>query len=161
MYGFGLADLWLLFQAFMIFPSQALPDNYHSCTVNFTGGPRIPYPYCNASLSQEARIKDLLERMTLFEKASILDTNFAPIPRLGFPALHSSESTHGVATGCGARSEKFPDSTGCPTSFPSGTGLGATFNTNLWAKIGQVIGQEARGLNNQGKAGIYFLDRKL
>ena len=28
----------------------SLPAHYHSCTFNFTGGPRLPFPFCNASL---------------------------------------------------------------------------------------------------------------
>lgn len=38
----------------------------------------------------------------------------------GIPSLQGGESTHGVATGCGIAGANGTDSTGCPTSFPSG-----------------------------------------
>ena len=96
---------------------QSLPSHYHSCTFNFTGGARLPHPYCNASLPVEVRVADLLSRMTFEEKAASLDTSNPAIERLGLASMQGGECTHGVATGCGTAA---PDSTGCPTSFPSG-----------------------------------------
>ena len=58
--------------------------------------------------------------------------------------------------GCGKPA--WPNSTGCPTTFPAGPGLGATFDRDLWGKIGDRIGREARGLNNQQIGPLYFLD---
>ena len=84
--------------------------------------------------------------MTYEEKSSSLDTGNPAIERLGLASMSGGECTHGVATGCGAAA---PGSTGCPTSFPSGPGLGATFDRDLWALIGDTIGTEARALNNQ------------
>ena len=89
-----------------------------------------------------------------------------------------SGSTRSVGSGCGAAA---PGSTGCPTSFPSGPGMGASFDRELWELIGDTIGREARALNNQaipsdrddgttgtvpglppnGKSGIYFLDPNI
>ena len=60
--------------------------------------------------------------------------------------MQGGESTHGVASGCGQGSD---NSSGCPTSFPTGTGLGASFDADLWREVGGVIGREARALNNQ------------
>lgn len=138
---------------------SATPSHYHSCTANFSGGSRLPYPFCNASIDTETRLDNLLSLMTLFEKAMSLDTSNPAIPRLGVPSMQSGESTHGIATGCGSPGSD--QSTGCPTSFPSGTGLGATFDKDLWKEVGAVIGTEARGLNNQGVAGLYFLDPNI
>ena len=44
---------------------------------------------------------------------------------------------------------EWPGSTCKPPSFPSGPSLGATFDVEVWAQVGQTIGHEARGLNNQ------------
>ncbi len=141
---------------------SATPSHYNSCTQNLTGvGPRLAYPFCNASLGNDERLADLLSRMTLAEKAFSLDTDNPSIPRLGVPGLQSSESTHGVACGCLSPHDRAAGSTGCPTSFPSGTGLGATFDRDLWRRIGEVIGTEARGLNNNGHSAIYFLDPNI
>ena len=171
-----------LFFAAILPPSALLakPSHYHSCTFNFTGGARLPYPLCNASLDIEARVSDLLSRMTYAEKSMALDTSNPAIERLGLPSMQGGESTHGVASGCGTKGTKFAGTTGCPTSFPTGPGLGASFDRALWRKVGRTIGTEARGLNNQafeedgdvgvggvpgiptnGKSGLYFLDPNI
>ena len=65
----------------------AKPGHYYSCTFNFTGGARLPYPYCNASLSVEERVADLLSRMTYEEKSAALDTGNPAVFRLGVPSM--------------------------------------------------------------------------
>ena len=109
-----------------------------------------------------------------------LDTSNPAIERLGLPSMQGGESTHGVASGCGTKGTKFEGTTGCPTSFPTGPGLGASFDRALWRKVGRTIGTEARGLNNQaikgdgdvgsggvpgiptnGKSGLFFLDPNI
>ena len=111
--------------------------------------------------------------MTYAEKAASLDTSNPAIERLGVAAMLGGECTHGVACGCGATVN---GNTGCPTSFPSGPGLGASFDTELWTQGGRAIGVEARALNNQaipnalggvpglpphGVSGLYFLDPNI
>ena len=104
-------------------PAQRFPPHLHACTFNFTGGARLPFPYCNTSLDTASRVKDLLSRMTYKEKCAALDTGNPAIERLGVISMQGGESTHGVASGCG---ESSANSSGCPTSFPTGTGLGAS-----------------------------------
>ena len=59
--------------------------------------PQIP-PYMDASLSPEARAKDLVSRMTLEEKASQMYDKAAAIPRLGIHEYNWwNEALHGVA----------------------------------------------------------------
>ena len=159
---------------------QLVPNFWRSCTFNFSGGARLPYPFCNASVPIDARVRDLLGRMTYQEKSAALDTSNPAVWRLGVPSMKGGESTHGVATGCKRRPD-MNGSTGCPTSFPSGPTLGATFDRPLWQAIGGIIGREARGLNNQaiprnkpaapgvgdvpslpsGPSGVYFLDPNI
>ena len=83
----------------------------------------------------------------------------AAIPRLGVPLLGAAEDTHGVVDGC-IDPSLLPgsNSTGCPTTFPNGPGMGATFDRALWTEIGQTMGREARGLNNMQVGPLYFLD---
>ena len=50
------------------------------------GDPTSKMPFCDKSLSLEARSADLVQRMTLDEKQSILDNTAAAVPRLGIPA---------------------------------------------------------------------------
>ena len=113
------------------------------CTLNLTGiGPRLEFPFCNASLALDLRLSDLLARMTPEEKCSNLVNG---VPRLGIPVFSASEDTHGIGCGCGEVRQSFRplivlcscssimsraqaadmNSTGCPTTFPNGPGLGA------------------------------------
>ena len=46
------------------------------------------YPFCNTSLSTDERVKDLISRLNLTEKATLLIARESPlnsIPRLGIP----------------------------------------------------------------------------
>ena len=72
--------------------------------------------YLDTSLSPEQRAADLVQRMTLEEKASQLVNQARAIPRLNVPAYDWwSESLHGVAVNG-------------TTEFPEPIGLGATFD---------------------------------
>ena len=141
-------------------PPPARPDHYFSCTANLAGGARLDYPFCNASLSEDARLDDLISRATCEEKAGAITSSGMAIPRLGVPLLGSAEDTHGVGGGCIPPDLLVPgsNSTGCPTTFPAGPSLGATFDRELWSAIGSTIGLEARGLNNMRVGPLYFLD---
>ena len=112
-------------------------------------------PYCNASLPVEARVADLVARMSPAEKAAALDSGVPAIARLGVPSMHSGEALHGALTGClGAPA---PGSTGCPTSFPCPTALGAAFDEALWTQVGLAIGTETRALYNLNAGGAAWI----
>ena len=78
---------------------------------------------------------------------------------VGFPSLNVrapvfGEALHGV---CGACGRAVAGSTGCATSFPHATAMGASFNRTLWAMVGDVIGLEGRALRNeQGGGGVTY-----
>ena len=141
-------------------PPPGRPNHYYSCTANLAGGPRLPYPFCNASLDEATRLDDLLARATCTEKAQCITSSGATIDRLGVPQLGASEDTHGIVDHCipAALLPSGTNSTGCPTTFPNGPGLGATFDRALWTAIGATMGREARGLNNYRVGPLYFLD---
>jgi beta-glucosidase len=81
----------------------------------------------------EARIRDLIGRMTLEEKAAQLLDSAPAIPRLGLPQYeYWSEALHGVAV------------SGQATVFPQAIGLAATFDTDLMLRVSSAIGDEAR-----------------
>lgn len=115
--------------------------------------PLSSLPFCNTALTADDRVADLVPRLQPVEAASMLSVSNNGVPRLGIPPLRFGEALHGVLSGCGA---PYTDpatgytSTGCPTSFPTGLALGATFNRTLWSEIGRTIGTEARALFNQG-----------
>ncbi len=105
--------------------------------------------YLDATQPLEARVADLLSRLTLEEKISLLhaDSKFttAAIPRLGIPRRWLDDGPHGVREDIGpdtwaaaGRTDDFS------TAMPSGICLAATWNPELGFKEGQAIGQEAR-----------------
>lgn len=101
------------------------------------------YPFRDTSLSDDARIDDLLKRLTLDEKV-LLMSDHPKIPRLGIVFSGQVEGLHGLALGgpggWGGRGRQ-PVPT---TTFPQEKGLGATWDPELMKKIGALEGEEAR-----------------
>ena len=106
--------------------------------------------YLDANQSIETRVDDLLSRLTLEEKISIIhaDSKFttAAIPRLGIPRRWLDDGPHGVREDIGpdtwdpaGRTDDFS------TAMPAGICLAATWNPELGFSEGEAIGQEARG----------------
>jgi beta-glucosidase len=105
--------------------------------------------YLDANQPIEFRVKDLLSRLTLEEKISIIhaDSKFTTpaIPRLGIPRRWLDDGPHGVREDIGpdtwnpaGRTDDFS------TAMPSGICLAATWNPDLGFQEGEAIGQEAR-----------------
>ncbi len=89
-------------------------------------------PYMNPALSPEQRAADLVQRMTLEEKASQLVNQARAIPRLRVPAYDWwSEALHGVTTAG-------------TTEFPEPIGLAATFDIPRIHDMATAIGIEGR-----------------
>jgi beta-glucosidase len=110
-------------------------------------GQDIP-PYLNTSYPLESRVRDLLDRMTLEEKAGQWVNSAPPVERLGIPAYDWwSECLHGVARA------------GYATVFPQAIGLAAMWDPSLMEQIGSAIGDEARAKHHEfvrrGERGIY------
>ena len=104
-------------------------------------------PYMNPKLSPEERAADLVQRMTLQEKASQLVNQSRAIPRLHVPAYDWwSEALHGVIA----------DGT---TEFPEPIGLAATFDTPRIHEMATAIGIEGRVVHKQslhdGNSGFF------
>src|ERR1017187_8924324 len=101
--------------------------------------------YLDGTKPVEARVEDLLSRLTLEEKVSLVhaDTRFtvAGVPRLGIPGLQMSDGPIGVR-----QEERWSDTNvvDFSTAMPATLGLAATWNTDLAMAYGAVIGQEAR-----------------
>ena len=97
----------------------------------------------NADLPLDARVADLVGRLTLEEKAGQLGTSAPAIPRLGIPAYdYWSEALHGVARA------------GVATVFPQAIGLAATWDTDLMQRVATAISLEARAkFNETGRRG--------
>ena len=97
-------------------------------------------PYQNPALKTEARIKDLISRLTLEEKALLMQDQSPAIPRLGIKKFNWwSEALHGLANN---------DSV---TVFPEPVGMAASFNDALVYKIFNATADETRAKYNQAQ----------
>ena len=98
------------------------------------------YPYQNPNLNSEQRTKDLISRLTLQEKALLMQDQSPAIPRLGIKKFNWwSEALHGFANN---------DSV---TVFPEPVGMAASFDDALVYKIFNAVSDEARAKYNQAK----------
>ena len=94
--------------------------------------------YLDANAPLEARVQDLVSRMTLQEKISQMVYNSAGIPRLNVPEYNWwSEALHGVGR------------SGVATVFPQAIGLAATFNDSLAFQVANAVSDEARAMFNE------------
>ena len=105
--------------------------------------------YLDSSQSLEKRVEDLLSKLTLEEKISLVHGNskftISSVARLGIPALTLSDGPNGVREDCK------PDEWGSmgrtddsSTALPSQVVLACTWNTRLAFEAGEVLGAEAR-----------------
>jgi beta-glucosidase len=93
--------------------------------------------YLDPAQPQPARIDDLVARMTLEEKASMMANTTPGVPRLGIPRYNWwSEALHGVANA------------GYATVFPQAIGLAAMWDEPFHHEIAQTIGVEGRAKFN-------------
>ncbi|MFF4211153.1 glycoside hydrolase family 3 C-terminal domain-containing protein [Streptomyces sp. NPDC001796] len=100
------------------------------------------YPFRNPNLPVEKRVDDLLSRLTLDEKISLLHQYEPAIPRLGIQSFRTgTEALHGVAW------------LGKTTVFPQAIGLASTWDPALIRQVGSSVGDEARGFQQQRPAG--------
>lgn len=101
------------------------------------------YPFNDPDLSTHERVDDLLNRLTVEEKVSILVGTSEEISRLGVEKYyHGNEGLHGVVRG------------GRFTVFPQAIALSATWNPELVFDVATAISDEARAkwnFYNQGK----------
>ncbi|UOB19097.1 glycoside hydrolase family 3 C-terminal domain-containing protein [Abyssalbus ytuae] len=102
-------------------------------------------PFYDAALSSEERIRDLISRLTLEEKAQQMMHNTPAIERLGIPPYSWwNEALHGVGR------------SGIATVFPQAIGIGATFDEDLAFKVSSAISDEARAMHNAAAEKRYY-----
>ena len=99
--------------------------------------------YSNPLLPVEARITDLLARMTLEEKIDAFGTN-PTVPRLGVVGTGHVEGLHGLALG-GPGGWEGRNQTVIPTTqFPQARGLGQTWDPELLRQAAAIEAYETR-----------------
>ena len=104
--------------------------------------------YLDAVKPLEARVGDLLPRLTLEEKISLVYANStfttAGVARLGVPELWMDDGPMGVRQEVGEGFRNMNRTDDFATAMPATLGLATTFNADLAGEYGAVIGQEAR-----------------
>jgi beta-glucosidase len=99
--------------------------------------PNSTLPYRDPRLPVEARVRDLVSRLTLEEKAAEMMNASPGVPRLGLPRYDWwNEALHGVARA------------GDATVFPQAIGMAAMWDETLMHEIAATIAVEARAKYN-------------
>ena len=90
-------------------------------------------PYQNPKLSAEVRAKDLLGRLTLEQKVTLMMNDSHAIPELGIQEYNWwSEALHGAAR------------SGVATVFPQAIGMAASFDPDLLQQVMDIASTEQR-----------------
>jgi beta-glucosidase len=97
--------------------------------------PEAP-PYLDTGRSFEERAKDLIARLTLEEKATLLNHNGPDVERFGIKSDKWNQCLHGVVWDRPT------------TMFPVSIALAATWDTDLVHEVATAISDEARGVYN-------------
>ncbi len=97
-------------------------------------------PYKNPKLSAEERAADLVTRLTLEEKAALMQDESAAVERLGIQRYGWwNEALHGVARA------------GKATVFPQAIGMAATWDDNAVYRAFTAVSDEARAKNTDDR----------
>ena len=98
------------------------------------------YPFQNPKLSSKERAQDLISRLTLKEKASLMLDQSPAIPRLGIKNFNWwSEALHGLANN------------GNVTVFPEPIGMAASFDDSLVYQVFNAVSDEVRAKYNDAQ----------
>jgi len=98
------------------------------------------YFFQDPNLSSDERAKDLVSRLTLKEKASLMCDISEPIPRLGIKKFNWwSEALHGLSNNTNV------------TVFPQPIGMAASFDEQMVYEVFSAISDEVRAKNNESK----------
>lgn len=91
--------------------------------------------------------QDVIDQMTLYEKAVILSGNgewdSRSIPRLNIPAIFCSDGPHGIRKQAGAGDHLGLNESLPATCFPTAATVANSWNEQLGEEIGMALGEEA------------------
>jgi beta-glucosidase len=100
-------------------------------------GPPPQPAYLDLSAPLDTRVDDLIRRLTLSEKASLLGAPAPAIERLRIPPMNGwNQSLHGIVW------------TKPTTMFPVPIGMAATWNSQLLHDVASAIADEGRAIHN-------------
>ncbi|WP_327635831.1 glycoside hydrolase family 3 C-terminal domain-containing protein [Kribbella sp. NBC_00482] len=105
--------------------------------------PAPPPPFRDPARPIDARIDDLLARLTPDEKIAFLHQHQPPVARLGLDAFRTgTEALHGVAWH------------GPATVFPQAIGLATSWSPDLVHAVGAAVGDEVRVFHRKDPVGV-------
>ncbi|KAE8875865.1 Beta-xylosidase/alpha-L-arabinofuranosidase 2 [Phytophthora fragariae] len=124
-------------------------------TDNVCDDPKVSsLPFCDASLSVDARVSDLVTRIPLQQAVGLQVNKASAAPSVNVPSYEWwNEALHGVALSPGVT---FKSPLTAATSFPQVISTAASFNRTLFYQIAEAISTEARAFYNEKKAGLTF-----
>jgi beta-glucosidase len=117
------------------------------------------YPFEQTSIDDEARLTDLIQRLTLEEKIRCLSTR-PSIPRLGVKGTRIVEGLHGLALSGVADWAVKGKGESATTTFPQAYGLAQTWDPEMLQNIASLEADECRYLTQHPKyasAGLIML----
>jgi beta-glucosidase len=110
---------------------------FHVAALAQAPAPAARPVYLDPAQPTEARVHDLVARLTLEEKAALMRNTTPGVPRLGIPKYDWwNEALHGVARA------------GEATVFPQAIGLAAMWDEPFMRQVAATIGTEARAKFN-------------
>ncbi|KAF3522079.1 hypothetical protein F2Q69_00050918 [Brassica cretica] len=137
----SVSTLLLSILFFISKPSNA-PSSSPEFACDVTRNPSLAgYGFCNTGLKAEARVTDLVGKLTLEEK-------------IGFLIITGCRR-HFTVSDVGGGSN-FTGPVPGATSFPQVILTAASLNVSLFQAIGKVVSTEARAMYNVGAAGLTF-----
>ena len=110
-----------------------------ACATRASGQQITPPLYLDVKEPVEKRVQDLIARLTLEEKATLLNHRGPDVKRFGIRADQWNQCLNGV---------KWDRPT---TLFPSCIGMAATWNVDLVHEVAEVLSDEARAIYNGWK----------
>ena len=133
----------------MMRTAMTLISAWLSAALGAQAGTPTSAPYQNPQLSVQQRVADVLSRMTLEEKVSMLSGSGwmegTGVPRLGIPAIKMADGPMGIRIWTGSSAETSVEGvvrTFSSTAFPAGIDIAASWDPSLAREEGHVIGQE-------------------
>lgn len=136
--------------------SKTVPATNNTYNTRVCQPPYDTFPFCDTTLTLDARVQDLVNRVVAVGGTGIVSQLTARHQGGGSPGPRSNISSLGLPSydwglNClhGVQSSCVSDSNGniiCPTSFPNSINYGFSWNKTMFLELGQIISIETRAL---------------
>lgn len=114
------------------------------------GGYACPQSHVMGEGERKMKHKELIDQMTLEEKAAILSGRTVwetrEVKRLGIPSIFLSDGPHGIRKQAGAGDHLGLNASLEATCFPTAATVANSWNEQLGEEIGEALGEEAQAM---------------